>query len=101
MTTLNIFTKSKNKIYYNNIMKEDEMLGFLTALILGCILVARYFRLEGFSPEVVASTALGDMNGYGCCISNTSGYSFNPVAVSPAAPGFATVSAFSNPCYPK
>ena len=78
-------------------MNEDEMLKCLIALILG-FLVARYFRLEGFSPEVVASTALGDMNGYGCCISNTAGYSFNPVAVSEAAPGFATVSAFSNPC---
>ena len=81
-------------------MKEDEMLGCLIALILG-FLVARYFRMEGFSPEVVASTALSDMNGRGCCISNTAGYSFNPVAVSSAAPGFATVSAFSNPCFPQ
>ena len=78
-------------------MNQDEMLKCLIALILG-FLVARYFRLEGFSPEVVASTALGDMNGRGCCISNTAGYSFNPVSVSPSAPGFATVSAFSNPC---
>ena len=81
-------------------MKEDEMLGCLIALILG-FLIAKYFRIEGFSPEVVASTALGDMNGHGCCISNTAGYSFNPVAVSRAAPGFATVSAFSNPCFPQ
>ena len=81
-------------------MKEDEILKCLIALILG-FLVAKYFRMEGFSPEVVASTALGDMNSRGCCISNTAGYSFNPVAVSEAAPGFATVSAFSNPCYPQ
>jgi hypothetical protein len=78
-------------------MKEDEMLKCLIALILG-FLAAKYFRLEGFSPQDVASTAMSDMNGRGCCISNTAGYSFNPVAVSEAAPGFATVSAFSNPC---
>ena len=56
--------------------------------------------MEGFSPEVVASTSLSDMNSRGCCISNTAGYSYNPVSVSEAAPGFGIVSAFSNPCYP-
>ena len=44
------------------------------------------------------STALDDMNNSGCCVSNTAGYSIDPVAVSPAAPGYSTVSAFSNPC---
>jgi len=76
------------------------MLKCLIALILG-FLVARYFRMEGFSPEVIASTALSDMNGHGCCISNTAGYSINPDSVSHAAPGFSTVSAFSNPCSPQ
>ena len=81
-------------------MKEDEMLKCLIALILG-FLVAKYFRIEGFSPEDVASTALHDMNGKGCCISNTAGYSYNPVSVDGAAPGFGIVSAFSNPCFPQ
>tara|TARA_B100000941_G_scaffold231981_1_gene174444 strand:+ start:204 stop:449 length:246 start_codon:yes stop_codon:yes gene_type:complete len=80
-------------------MKEDDILKCLIALILG-FLVARYLKMEGFSPEVIASTALSDMNGHGCCISNTAGYSYNPVAVSEAAPGFGIVGAFSNPCYP-
>lgn len=81
-------------------MKEDEILKCLIAIILG-FLVAKYFRLEGFSPQDVASTAMSDMNGRGCCISNTAGYSINPMAVSEAAPGFSTVSAFSNPCFPQ
>ena len=80
-------------------MKEDDILKCFIALILG-FLVAKYFRMEGFSPEVVASTSLSDMNSRGCCISNTAGYSYNPVSVSEAAPGFGIVSAFSNPCYP-
>ena len=62
-------------------MKEDDILKCFIALILG-FLVAKYFRMEGFSPEVVASTSLSDMNSRGCCISNTAGYSYNPVSVS-------------------
>ena len=80
-------------------MKEDEILKCLIALILG-FLVAKYFSIERFTPQDIASTSLSDMNGRGCCISNTAGYSINPMAVSEAAPGFSTVSAFSNPCSP-
>lgn len=92
--------KLKNKIYYNNIMNVDDILKCLIAVVLGFIF-AKYLKMEGFSPEVVANTALDDMNRRGCCISNTAGYSFNPDPVSEASPGFGTVSAFSNPCYPQ
>ena len=76
---------------------ENEILMYIISFALG-YLVARMWRLDSFSPEVVMSTALSDMNNAGCCVSNTAGYSIDPVAVSPAAPGFSTVSAFSNPC---
>ena len=44
MTRWNIFTKSKNKIYYNNIMNEDDMLKCLIALVLG-FLFAKYLKM--------------------------------------------------------
>ena len=81
-------------------MKEEEILKCLIALILG-FLVAKYFKMEGFSPEVVASTSLSDMNNRGCCVSNTAGYSYNPISLdNSVAPGFGIVSAYSNPCHP-
>ena len=79
---------------------ENEMLMCVICFIVG-YLFAKVWHGDGFSPEVVMSTALDDMNNAGCCVSNTAGYSIDPVAVSPAAPGYSTVSAFSNPCAPQ
>jgi len=76
------------------------MLKCLIALLLGYFF-AKYFVIgNGFSPGEVMDTSLNGMNRAGCCVGNTAGYGVNPVAVSPAAPGFATIGAFSNPCMP-
>ena len=62
----------------------------------------KYFRFgDGFSPGEVMDTSLDELNKAGCCVGNTAGYGVLPVAVSPAAPGFARIGAFSNPCMPK
>jgi len=79
---------------------KNEMLICVIFVIAG-YLFAKTWHMDGFSPEVVMNTALSDMNNAGCCVSNTAGYSIDPVAVSPAAPGFSTVGAFGNPCVPK
>ena len=77
-------------------MNEDELLKCIIALMLG-YMFAKYFRFgEGFAPNEV----MDDLNKAGCCVGNTAGYGVNPVAVSPAAPGFPTIGAFSNPCMP-
>ena len=76
---------------------ENEILMCVICFIVG-YLFAKVWSINGFSPEVVMNTALDDINNSGCCVSNTAGYSINPIAVSPAAPGYSTVSAFSNPC---
>ena len=81
-------------------MSEDEMLKCLIALLLGYFF-AKYFVMgNGFSPGEVMDTSLDSMNRRGCCVGNTAGYGVVPVAVSPNAPGFATIGAFSNPCMP-
>ena len=80
---------------------ENEILICIICIIAGYLfakMMAANRIGNNFSPEVVMSTALDDMNNSGCCVSNTAGYSIDPVAVSPAAPGYSTVSAFSNPC---
>jgi len=81
-------------------MNEEELLTMLICVMLGYF-AAKYLRLEGFTPDEVLNTALADINNAGCCVSNTAGYGVNPVAVSSAAPGFATIGAFSNPCGPQ
>jgi len=56
-------------------------------------------RKEGFSVLDTIQTALSEnINNPSCCISNTAGYNTEPVAVSPSAPGFATRTAYANPC---
>ncbi len=81
-------------------MSEDEILKCVIALMLGYFF-AKYFRFgEGFAPSEVINTSLDELNKAGCCVGNTAGYGVNPVAVSPAAPGFAIIGAFSNPCMP-
>ena len=81
-------------------MSEDEMLKCLIALLLGYFF-AKYFVMgNGFSPGEVMTRKFHTMNRAGCCVGNTAGYGVNPVAVSPAAPGFAMIGAFSNPCMP-
>ena len=81
-------------------MKENELLMCVICFIVGYLFARMMNNGNGFSPEVAMSTALDDMNNAGCCVSNTAGYSNDPVSVSPSAPGFSTVSAFSNPCAP-
>ena len=83
---------------------ENEILKCIIAIILG-YMFAKYFLNgfffgNGFTPHQVMNTSLEDLNKAGCCVGNTAGYGVNPVAVSPAAPGFATIGAFSNPCMP-
>ena len=81
-------------------MSEDEILKCVICLILG-YMFAKYFRFgEGFSPSEVMDTSLGELNKAGCCVGNTAGYGVLPQAVSPNAPGFARIGAFSNPCMP-
>ena len=54
---------------------------------------------EYFTPLNTIQTSLDEsINNPSCCISNTAGYTIDPVAVSEAAPGFATKSAYANPC---
>ena len=81
-------------------MNEDEMLKCIIALLLGYFF-AKYFRFgNGFTPHQVMDTSLADLNNAGCCVGNTAGYSVLPQSVSPEAPGFARIGAFSNPCMP-
>ena len=54
---------------------------------------------ERFTPLDTIQTSLDEsINNPSCCISNTAGYSTDPIAVSGSAPGFATRSAYANPC---
>ena len=54
---------------------------------------------EYFTPLNTIQTSLDEsINNPNCCISNTAGYSTDPIAISEAAPGFATRSAYANPC---
>jgi len=82
-------------------MSDDELLTLIICALLGYF-AAKYLRLgNGFTPEDSLNTALADLNKAGCCVGNNAGYGVNPVAVSPQAPGFATIGAFSNPCMPQ
>ena len=54
---------------------------------------------EYFTPIDTIQTSLDEsINNPSCCISNTAGYTIDPVAVSEAAPGFATKTAYASPC---
>ena len=80
---------------------QDEILKCIIAIILG-YMFAKYSGIgngcNGFTPHV--NPSIDKLNKAGCCVGNTAGYGVNLVAVSPAAPGFATIGAFSNPCMP-
>ena len=55
--------------------------------------------LEGFTPLDTIHTSLDEsINNPSCCISNTAGYSIDPIAINGSAPGYATNSAYANPC---
>jgi len=56
--------------------------------------------LEGFTPLDTIHTSLDEsINNPSCCISNTAGYSTDPISISESiAPGFSTISAYANPC---
>jgi len=65
----------------------------------GSIMAKCKCRREGFTPLDTIQTALSDdINNPSCCISNTAGYNIDPVAISPSAPGFASRTAYANPC---
>ena len=76
----------------------EQMLLFLFA----AFLVYHFFLrgcIDGFTPLDTIQTSLDEsINNPSCCISNTAGYIIDPVAVSEAAPGFATKTAYANPC---
>ena len=56
-------------------------------------------KREYFTPLDTIHTSLDEsINNPSCCISNTAGYVVDPIAVSGAAPGFSTISAYANPC---
>lgn len=82
----------------------DEILKCLIAIIIGYLfskyILSGFIFGNGFTPGEVMDTSLADLNKAGCCVGNTAGYGVNPVAVSPAAPGFARIGAYSNPCIP-
>ena len=81
-------------------MNENELLMCVICFIVGYLFAGMMANGNGFNSEVVMSTALSDMNNAGCCVSNTAGYSFGSGSVSPSAPGFSIVNAYSNPCAP-
>ena len=58
-----------------------------------------YCGIELFTPLDTIQTSLDEnINNPNCCISNTAGYSTDPVPESNASPGFSTITAFNNPC---
>ena len=60
----------------------------------GCRSNREYFT----SIDTIQTSLDESINNPSCCISNTAGYSTDPIAISEAAPGFATNSAYANPC---
>ena len=60
----------------------------------GCRCNREYFT----SIDTIQTSLDESINNPSCCISNTAGYSTDPIAVSGSAPGFATRSAYANPC---
>ena len=85
----------------NEIELEHVFIFIVVAFILYHLMKGRGCgcNFEGFTPLDTIQTSLDEsINNPSCCISNTAGYSTDPVAVSEAAPGFTTISAFSNPC---
>ena len=77
-------------------MTEDNTLICIIALIFGFLFAKYSSNIEFFEPNA----AFDKLNRAGCCVGNTAGYTVQPVAVSPRAPGFASIGAFNNPCMP-
>ena len=94
--------------------KEMEV-EHLLLMLLGAYLVYHFFLrrcpfcgkigcrskcgIEGFTPLDTIHTSLDEsINNPSCCISNTAGYSIDPIAINGSAPGYATNSAYANPC---
>jgi hypothetical protein len=85
----------------NEIELEHVFIFIIVAFILYHLMKGRGCgcNLEGFTPLDTIQTSLDEsINNPSCCISNTAGYSTDPIAVSGSAPGFATRSAYANPC---
>ena len=72
--------------------------------IIGVFLIYHFMKgrsccgIEFFTPLDTIQTSLDENINVGCCISNTAGYSNDPISVSEAAPGFSTITPFNNPC---
>ena len=85
----------------NEIELEHVLIFIVVAFVLYHVMKRRGCgcNLEGFTPLDTIQTSLDEsINNPSCCISNTAGYSTDPIAVSGSAPGFATRSAYANPC---
>ena len=85
----------------NEIELEHVLIFIVVAFVLYHVMKRRGCgcNLEGFTPIDTIQTSLDEsINNPSCCISNTAGYVTDPIAVSEAAPGFATISAYANPC---
>ena len=85
----------------NEIELEQVFIVIIVAFILYHLMKGRGCgcNLEGFTPLDTIQTSLDEsINNPSCCISNTAGYIVDPFPVSPAAPGFSTISAYANPC---
>jgi hypothetical protein len=66
---------------------------------IGCSNECGKCGIEGFTPLDVIHTSLDEsINNPSCCISNTAGYSIDPIAINGSAPGYATNSAYASPC---
>ena len=81
--------------------KEIEV-EHLLLMLLGAYLVYHFFLrryIDGFTPLDVIHTSLDEsINNPSCCISNTAGYSTDPIPINGSSPGFQTISAYANPC---
>ena len=68
----------------------------IIAFLLGFVFAKHFSNIEFFE----SNAAFDKLNHAGCCVSNTAGYTIQPVAISPLAPGFANKGAYKNPCMP-
>ena len=78
-------------------MIKDNTFLCIIALLLGFLFAKHCSNMESFAST---NTAFDKLNRAGCCVGNTAGYTVQPLAVSPMAPGFSTIGAFNNPCMP-
>ena len=78
-------------------MIDQNVLVYIIAFLFGFLFAKHFSNIELFESTNVEFDKL---NKAGCCVSNTAGYTIQPVAISPLAPGFANKGAYKNPCMP-